>query len=186
VLRPIDILIRCFEAVNAPIARWGRSLAAILLGLMLAVALAQILARSLFNISLDWNEDVARMALVWSVLLCAPIGYRSGSHVAIAVFVESLPPRLLYATAFLVNALVAWICIVLLLESGALVQRGLHITAATLPIKMVWVYAIVPVALAALTSVALECCLRLLRSLLTRRNDLQLSGVVPIADPEFR
>jgi TRAP-type C4-dicarboxylate transport system permease small subunit len=184
VLRPIDALIRGFATINAPIARWGRSFAALLLALMLAVALAQIVARSAFNVSLDWNEDLARMALVWSVLLAAPIGYRSSHHVAIAVFAESLPPRLLYCVALAINLLIAWICVVLLIESRDLVMRGLNITAATLPVRMVWIYSVVPVALAALTAVALEMCLRLLRALLVRNYDLTLAGVVPAIDSD--
>jgi TRAP-type C4-dicarboxylate transport system permease small subunit len=180
VLRPIDKAIHWLATINAPIARWGRSFAAVLLAIMLAVALAQILSRAIFNFTLDWGEDIARMSLVWSVLLTAPIGYRSGSHVAISAFVEALPPRWLYWIALLVNLLVGWICVMLLIESRALVMRGLSITAATVPIQMVWVYAIVPVVLTALILVALEMSLRLARALLTRQFDLMLSGVVPI------
>jgi TRAP-type C4-dicarboxylate transport system permease small subunit len=58
--------------------------------------------------------------------------------------------------------------------------RGLSITAATVPIQMVWVYAIVPVVLTALILVALEVSLRLARALLAGKFDLMLSGVVPI------
>ncbi len=181
-LRPIDKAIHWLATINAPIARWGRSLAACLLAIMLTVALAQILSRAVFNYTLDWGEDIARMSLVWSVLLTAPIGYRSGSHVAISAFAEALPPRWLYWIALLVNLLVAWICIMLLIESRALVMRGLSITAATVPIQMVWVYAVVPVVLAALVMVAIEVSLRLARALLTNRLDLLLSGVVPIVD----
>jgi TRAP-type C4-dicarboxylate transport system permease small subunit len=35
--------------MNAPIARWGLSFSAVLLALMLAVAVAQIISRALFN-----------------------------------------------------------------------------------------------------------------------------------------
>ncbi len=159
-------------------------MAAILLAVMLAVALAQILLRAVFNYTLDWGEDIARMALVWSVLLTAPIGYRSGSHVAIGAFAESLPPRLLYWTAVLVNLLVGWICVMLLVESRELVLRGLTITAATVPIQMVWVYSVVPVVFIALIAVSMEVSLRLLRALLTGRFDLLLSGVVPVIDAD--
>ena len=153
-----------------------------LLAIMLAVALAQILSRAAFNFTLDWAEDIARMSLVWSVLLTAPIGYRSGSHVAISALAEALPVRWLYRVALLINLLVGWVCVMLLIESRNLVLRGVTITAATVSIQMVWVYAIVPVVLTALVLVALEVCLRLLRALLTNRLDLALVGVVPVVD----
>lgn len=184
VTRPTHSVIRLLAAINAPIARWGRSFAAILLAAMLAVAIAQIVSRAVFNYTLDWAEEVARMALVWSVLLAAPLGYRSGAHVAIAVFVESLPPRLLYGTALLVNLLVGWICVMLLIESASFVERGMTIVASAVPVRMGWVYSIVPLSLAALLLVALEASLRLLVALFRGRFDLLLSGSVPVTQVE--
>lgn len=147
---------------------------------MLAVAIAQILSRALFSYTLDWAEEIARMSLVWSVLLAAPLGYRSGGHVAIAAFAESLPPRLLYAVALSLNLLIGWICIVLLIESVGFVQRGLTIVASAVPIRMGWVYAVMPLSLAAMLLVACEAVLRLAAALRDGRFDLQLSGAVPV------
>lgn len=176
----MDSVIRLLAAINAPIARWGRSLAAALLAAMLAVAIAQIVSRAVFNFTLDWAEEIARMALVWSVLLAAPLGYRSGGHVAIAAFVESLPPRLLYATALLLNLLIGWICIILLIESIGFLQRGLTIVASAVPIRMGFVYAIMPLSLAAMLLVACESVLRLAAAMRDGHYDLQLSGAVPV------
>jgi TRAP-type C4-dicarboxylate transport system permease small subunit len=185
-VRPIDAAIRLLSALNAPITRWGRSLSALLLALMLAVATAQIISRAAFNYTLDWAEELARMALVWSVLLAAPLGYRSGAHVAIAVLVESLPARWLYAAALVINLLVGWICLMLLIESVYFVERGMTIVASGLPVRMGWIYSLVPLSLAALVSVALEASLRLLAALARDRFDLLLSGLVPVvqSDPE--
>jgi TRAP-type C4-dicarboxylate transport system permease small subunit len=177
----VSSLLRALAAINAPIARWGRSFSAVLLALMLAVAMVQILSRALFDYTLDWAEELARMALVWSVLLAAPLGYRAGANVAIAAFAEALPPRLLYLTALALNLLTGWICAVFLAESFDFVARGFTIVASAVPLRMGWVYAIVPVSLAALLLVALEASLRLLRALLEDRRDLVLSGVVPVA-----
>jgi TRAP-type C4-dicarboxylate transport system permease small subunit len=172
--------LRLLAALNAPIARWGRSAAAWLLAAMLTVAVAQILSRALFNHTLDWAEETARIALVWSVLLAAPAGYRSGGHVAIAAFAESLPTRLLYATALLINLLIAWVCIMLLIESVSFVQRGFTIVASAVPLRMGWVYLVMPAALAAMLLVSLEAMLHLLGALRAGRFDLQLSGAVPV------
>jgi TRAP-type C4-dicarboxylate transport system permease small subunit len=165
----LDRLIRLLAAINAPIARWGRSLAAILLALMLAVAVAQILSRAILNFS-----------LVWSVLLVAPIGYRTGGHVAIGAFAESLPPRLRYVTALLLNGLIGWICLTLLIESFSLVERGMNIVGSGVPIRMAWVYAVVPASLAAMLLVSLEAILRIADSLRRGSWDPPLSGAVPV------
>jgi TRAP-type transport system small permease protein len=180
VTRPIDNAIRLLAAINAPIARWGRSLAASLLALMLAVAVAQILSRAILNFTLDWAEELARISLVWSVLLVAPIGYRTGGHVAIGAFAESLPPRLRYVTALLLNVLIGWICLTLLIESFSLVERGMNIVGSGVPIRMAWVYAVVPASLAAMLLVSLEAILRIADSLRRGCWDPPLSGAVPV------
>ena len=177
--RPIANALRALETVNAPIARWGLSFSALLLALMLGVALVQILSRAFFNHTLDWAEEAARMALVWSALLAAPMGYRAAGHVAITAFIEGLPPRVLYVTGIVVNLLIGWICVVFLRESFDFVARGSTIVSTGLGMPMSFVYLMVPVSLAALLLVALEATLRLLRAAIGGGEEL-LVGVVPV------
>lgn len=178
--RALAAALRLLGSLNAPIARWGLSVSALFLAFMLVVALAQILSRVLFNHTLDWAEEAARMALVWSALLAAPIGYRAAGHVAITAFIEGLSMRTLCVTGVIVNALIAWICAIFLLESFDFVARGSTIVSTGLGIKMSFVYSIVPVALLALLLVALEAILRLLRAIFADEPELLLVGVVPV------
>ena len=179
-MRIIDLALRGLEKLNAPIARWGLSFSAILLALMLLVALAQILSRAIFNHTLDWAEEAARMALVWSALLAAPMGYRAAGHVAITAFIEGLPPKALQLTGVVVNLLIGWICLMFLLESMDFVARGSTIMSTGLGIAMSYVYVIVPIALIALLLVSIEATLRLTRALITGAPSDVLVGVVPI------
>ena len=170
-------------AVNAPVARAGRNLSAALIGAMVALALAQILSRALFDYTLDWAEELARVALVWSVLLVAPFAYRSGAHVAIDSLAASLPPRLIVATSLALNLLVLWICAEMFHQSLAFWSRGLTLTASALGVQMAWIYAIVPLALAFLILVGLELVLRLAASLARPDPELTLAGTVPAVKP---
>ena len=183
-LRFLDRITAIFAAVNAPIARIGRDLAASLIGAMVALALAQILSRALFDYTLDWAEELARVALVWSVLLVSPFAYRSGAHVAIGSFAAALPPRLLLAASAALNLLVIWICVEMLVQSLAFWQRGLALTASALNIQMAWIYAIVPAAFVCLLLVGVELVIRLLRSLLGPDPDLTLVGAVAGVKPD--
>ena len=180
----LDRVTAIFAAVNAPIARIGRDLAASLIGAMVLLALAQILSRALFDYTLDWAEELARVALVWSVLLVSPFAYRSGAHVAIGSFAAALPPRLLLAASAALNLLVIWICVKMLVQSLAFWQRGLVLTASALEIQMAWIYAIVPAAFLCLLLVGVELVVRLLRSLLAPDPDLTLVGAVAGVKPE--
>lgn len=182
-LRFVDRLVAVLAAINAPIARLGRDLSAVLIAAMVALALAQILSRALFSYTLDWAEELARVALVWSVLLVAPYAYRSGAHVSIASFAAVLPPRLLLAVSLLLNLLIGWICLEMLRQSLPFWARGLTLTASALGIQVAWIYAIVPVAFSFLLLVAAELVLRLLRSLVRPDPDLTLVGAVPGVEP---
>lgn len=165
--------------VNGPLSVAGRNIAGVLLAVMLALALAQILSRGIFDYSLDWAEELARVALVWSVLLVGPYAYRKGAHVAIVSFAEALPPRLLVACSLLLNVLVVWIVAVLFVESFAFWRRGLDISAATMDIPMAWIYAVVPVAFALLMLVGFELVARLLLHMAGRPSGIVMEGAMP-------
>lgn len=120
------------------------------------------------------------MALVWSALLAAPIGYRAAGHVAITAFIEGLSPRLLCCVGFVVNLSVGWICAMFLIESVDFVARGSTITSTALGVQMAWIYAVVPASLTALLLVALEAALRNLRDALAGKPADMLVGVVPV------
>ncbi len=178
----LDRLIRLLAMINAPLSRWGRNTAAVLIACMMALAIAQIVSRAGFSHTLDWAEELARFMLVWAVLLVTPFAYRSGAHVAIDSFAHALPPRLLLAASACLNLLAGWICVRLLIESISFWQRGLSLSASALPVQMAWVYAIVPVALSAVTLVALELVLRLIGAQFRPDPQLRLSGAVPLVE----
>lgn len=185
-LRRVDWLVGLLAVFNAPVARLGRDLSAGLVAAMVSLAVAQILSRALFSYTLDWAEELARFALVWSVLLVAPFAYRSGSHVAIDSLAASLPARLLIAVSLALNLLVLWICAEMFRQSLAFWSRGLTLTASALGVQMAWIYAIVPAAFACLMLVGLELVLRLVTSLARPNADLTLVGAVPAVKPEGR
>jgi len=181
-MRVLDRLIWVLAFINKPAARAGSVAAGALIACMLALAMAQILSRAVFSHTLDWAEELARFMLVWAVLLVAPFAYRSGAKVAIDALVQSLPPRLLRLASIALNLLAGWICVMLLIESFAFWQRGLALSASALPIRMAWVYAIVPVALLGLLLVAAELVLRLIASAYRPDPKLRLVGSVASVD----
>lgn len=183
-LRFAERAVAVLAAFNGPVARTGRDLAGALIGAMVALALAQILSRALFSYTLDWAEELARVALVWSVLMVSPFAYRSGAHVAIDSLAASLPPRLIVVTSLALNLLVLWICAEMFRQSLAFWSRGLTLSASALGIQMAWIYAIVPAAFVLLFLVGLELVLRLATSLVRPDPDLTLAGTVPAVKPE--
>ena len=59
---------------------------------MVAVVSAQVFLRYGFNRSIDWADEIGRLAFVWSIFLAIPLGVRNGAHIGIDIVVDKLPP----------------------------------------------------------------------------------------------
>lgn len=58
---------------------------------MVCVVSAQVALRYGLNRSIDWADEVGRLAFVWSIFLAIPLGVRQGSHIGINIMVDKLP-----------------------------------------------------------------------------------------------
>ncbi|MBY0423532.1 MAG: TRAP transporter small permease [Parvularculaceae bacterium] len=157
--------------VNLWIGRGGRAAAGAILAVMLAVIMAQVVSRYVFNQSLSWTEELSKSLMVWTTFLVAPWALRNGAHVAIDLFQEALPARLRFAVELVISGLVLWILAVLFRESLGFVARGMTSRMATLPVTTGFVYAIIPVSFAAMMLAGAEVFLRQLRELVAGRAD---------------
>jgi len=61
-------------------------------GTMVTVVSAQVLLRYGFNRSIDWADEVSRLAFVWSIFLAVPLGVRQGAHIGIDLVVLKCAP----------------------------------------------------------------------------------------------
>ncbi len=61
---------------------------------MVAVVSAQVALRYGFNRSIDWADEVSRLAFVWSIFLAIPLGVRQGAHIGIDIVLHQLPAPL--------------------------------------------------------------------------------------------
>ena len=59
---------------------------------MVAVVSAQVALRYGVNRSIDWADEVGRLAFVWAIFLAIPLGVRQGAHIGIDIVVDKLPP----------------------------------------------------------------------------------------------
>ncbi len=82
---------------------------------MTAVVAVQVGLRYGLNESLDWADEVSRLAFVWAVFLAIPLGIKRGSHVGMELLTAWLPGgarrglfRLVSLFAMALMAVVAW------------------------------------------------------------------------------
>ncbi len=128
----------------------------ILLLLLLAVAImvgvvsAQVALRYGFNQSIDWADEISRLAFVWSIFLAIPLGVRQGAHIGIDIVLNKLPGRLQVALRRGAAALSAAMMLAIAWAALGVAREQWDELMTTLDYSVGWF--IVPVGLGALLS----------------------------------
>lgn len=131
-------------------------------GLALSMALVaiatQVVMRYGVGRSLFWAEELARYALIWSVMFGTAAAYGTGSHVAMTVLIDLLPLparrfffRAIHLLVFLFGAILTW-------QGWGLAQRNFdrNQLSPALQIEIGWVYLAIPVGGLLLAAAALH------------------------------
>lgn len=83
------------------------------IALMIVVVSAQVIIRYIFNDSLDWADEVSRIAFVWTIFLAIPLGIRDGTHVGIEILVKRFPNNLQKIVSCATNILAAVLMLII-------------------------------------------------------------------------
>lgn len=85
---------------------------------MVAVVSSQVFLRYGFNRSIDWADEMGRLAFVWAIFLAIPLGVRDAAHIGIDLGVEKLPVswrgplrRAGSALSAAMMIVIAWVCV---------------------------------------------------------------------------
>ena len=116
-----------------------------MIGAMVIITVAQIIFRSWFS-ALSWSEEVTRYLLIWSTFLGATCVYRHSGNIAITFIQEACPPKVTKLLRILVHA-VCMVLFAVLCWYGARYAMNLKKTATTLPIKMSYIFVVVPISM---------------------------------------
>lgn len=81
-VRPQNVFL-CWTRKLADATEW---LAAVILGLIIAINLTAVLARYVFSSPVGWSEEAMRYGIVWAVYLVAGATFRRGEQMAIDLF----------------------------------------------------------------------------------------------------
>ena len=113
------MLMRAYEGMQTGI-RWALCL---LMGLLVVIVFANVIARYYLSASLAWSEEVARFMLIWLVFLGAVLAYVNDEHLGLDIVVRLFPRRIRYGLAVVADLLVM-LAIYLLIHGGAVLMRG--------------------------------------------------------------
>jgi TRAP-type C4-dicarboxylate transport system permease small subunit len=143
---------RVFHVIDRA-AEW---LVAAVMGLIVVIALVQVVNRFALNSSLSWSEEAQIFGHIWIVFIGIPIALQRSAHLYIETFCDKLPPRARLAFDFTVELL--WAAFGLsLVVLGTMVARVAHLQESPgLEVPMSWPYAGMVVGGAYLLLVALR------------------------------
>ncbi len=116
-----------------------------MIGAMVILTTAQIIFRTWFT-SLSWSEEATRYLLIWSTFLGATCVYRHSGNIAITFVQEMLPHK----AEKVMRIIVQVICLalfILLCWYGTRYAMNLKKTATAIPIKMKYVFMVVPISM---------------------------------------
>jgi len=108
-------LVRRYQQMLKAVDGLSYGLIALTMTLMTGLVTAQVVLRYFFGDSLDWADEMSRLAFVWSIFLALPHGVKKGIHVGIDILInqfgshirESLM-RLMLALSSALMLLVMW------------------------------------------------------------------------------
>ena len=162
--------------LNVILCRTGRSIAWVLVALMVAAILLQVFFRYVLNNALPWPEEVARALMIWMMALVAAHAYRQGAFVSIDM-IQGFLPKTVGAVLRLILLIIAGLVLLKLFELGIeFFQRGFRTRAASFQLSRAWIYLAMPVCFGSMLLVNLELVLREIGVLFGREEDFVLYG----------
>jgi TRAP-type transport system small permease protein len=122
------------------LVRAERGLSVVLLGTLVALMAAQVVARYVFGSPIAWTEELARFVLIWLGFMGAAFVMGEGRHIAVDVVSRTLSRRGRLALECVSSAAVVAACAMLLPAGLAFAQRMGSVRSPALGIPMSWWY----------------------------------------------
>jgi TRAP-type transport system small permease protein len=117
----------------------------VLLGAIFVVMVLQVTCRYVLGSPLVWSEELARYLYIWSCFLGAPIALRRGNHIAITLFVDRLPVKMVRAISIFWHVVAFLFLIELAIQGAILAVRSHTLIAITVPVPWSLIYLVVPI-----------------------------------------
>ena len=152
------------STASGKVSLFAKWFAGIGLLIMTAIIAVQVFARYVLNDSPAWAEQAALLLMIWYVFIAAAAGVREGFHIRIAVFADSLPPRVRHLVAVIAHLIVTAFGVSMTIFGVELARETWQHVIPTLGISRGYAY--VPIALsgALMTGFAIEQLIAELRS----------------------
>ena len=138
---------------------WIAGLSMVVMTLVVPI---QVVARKWFDSGLSWPEPLALMCMIVFTFIGAAAAYRAGSHIAVTMLTDRLPPKTKYVFARIVDIMMALVAAFVIWYGMDRVLFFME-TGQTLPdfvsVKVSWTYLPLPLGSAATLLFIIEAVL---------------------------
>jgi TRAP-type C4-dicarboxylate transport system permease small subunit len=124
------------QRIKTFIAWLEDSLLILLLGVMIALATAQIALRDIWESGLVWGDPLTKVLVLWVAMLGAMAATRDGNHINIDLLSRFLPAKARTVNRIITDAFAALVCAVLAYHAARMViidHEGASLAFATVP-----------------------------------------------------
>ena len=129
-------------------------LCGLLVGMIVLLVFAQVVARYVMNASMAWNEEATRLLFIYVIFFGFVVAVQTGRNLHVGVLVDSLPAGLRCWLRVLVHLVMAVFLAVVTWQGAIMVQHVAAQRTPALQISRAFFYAPIPAA-----SVLLLCYL---------------------------
>lgn len=157
------------SSASRKVSLFAKWFAGIGLLIMTAIIAMQVFARYVLNDSPAWAEQAALLLMIWYVFIAAAAGIREGFHIRIAIFADSLPPKVRHPVLMVAHAVVVAFGVAMAVFGVELARETWQHVIPTLGISRGYAY--LPIALSGvlITGFAIEQLIAELRSTEVRK-----------------
>lgn len=131
--------------LTAALDRYACWVSIALLGAIFVIMVLQVTCRYVLGSPLVWSEEASRYLYIWVCYLGAPIALRRGNHIAITLFVDWLPPKVVRAVSVFWHVVAFLFLIELAIQGAILAARSHTLIAITIPVPWSLIYVVVPI-----------------------------------------
>ncbi|MBQ7593778.1 MAG: TRAP transporter small permease [Synergistaceae bacterium] len=122
-------------------------IAALALIILTLITTAGVFKRYVLKDPILWQEEISAFCQVWMVYMGASVAFRTGSHVAIEMLVDALPPKLQKFMGYVIDMIVLFVLVFLLVKSQAYVAQVFGRSGRPTPILRIpytYLYGVAP------------------------------------------
>jgi len=165
--------------IESLIIRTMEGMIVVCLAIMLIMVFGNVVLRYGFNSGIAESEELSRMLFVWMTFLGAVVAMRDRSHLGIDSFVRKLPAKGRKVVLVVVDAVMLYICWLMLVGSWQQTVINLGTRAPVTGIPMAFLYA---TGLVAGTGIGIYLVIGIFRVITGRIDERELVMVVDNAD----